>query len=102
MLHYNNEITDIAWQKTPPASRKTYMVEIAPSKKSTIPDNGLPPQFQEADPSLEDSEAGRKNFGVVATSVNWLEWLWLNSKGHRRAAFNYNVDKTFDATWLIP
>jgi pyridoxamine 5'-phosphate oxidase len=101
-LHHDDAIADDGWLKTPANSRKIYMGEIAPSKKSIKPTSGLPLTFESTDPTMEESEAGKQNFGVVVTHVNWMEWLWLNSQGHRRASFTYNNDHSFDAAWLIP
>jgi hypothetical protein len=47
-------------------------------------------------------EIGRKNFGIVVTKVNWVEWLWLSSEGHKRAKFTYDTPSGFEANWLIP
>ena len=101
-LHSADSIADEAWAASSMSSRKIYMIEPGPSAITSKPTNGLPPAFETTDPSAEESEAGRKNFGTVTTNVRWMEWLWLNSKGHRRAVFNYNEDKSFSADWLIP
>jgi pyridoxamine 5'-phosphate oxidase len=101
-LHKADNIADDAWQKSNTSSRKVYMGDIAPSLKSNIPTSGLPTAFETENPTLEESEVARKNFGVVITKVNWMEWLWLNIKGHRRASFTYNVYNTFEGNWLIP
>jgi pyridoxamine 5'-phosphate oxidase len=101
-LHNADEIADEAWLKSNPNSRKIYMGEIAPSKNSELPTSGVPAAFESADPTITESETGRKNFGIVITKVNWMEWLWLNSKGHRRAGFTYASDNSFEANWLIP
>ncbi len=101
-LHHDDTIAEAAWHSTPAASRKIYMGEISPSQKSDVPTSGLPESFVKTNPTLEESEAGRKNFAVVCTHVNWLEWLWLNSGGHKRASFNYLLNNKFEASWLIP
>lgn len=101
-LHTDDEIANEAWLKSYPSSRKVYMGEVGPSSISDIPTSGLPQAFEKADPTIEESEAGRKNFGVVITTVDWMEWLWLNSKGHKRASFNYLPNNEFEANWLIP
>jgi pyridoxamine 5'-phosphate oxidase len=101
-LHVDDAIAKEAWLKCTANSRKIYMGDIAPSEQSDIPTSGMPIVFQSTDPTLEESEAGRKNFGVTITKVNWMEWLWLNSAGHRRASFTYNDDNTVLATWLVP
>ena len=101
-LHYNDANADKAWLKSNVNSRKIYLGESAPSQKSAIPTSGLPEIFENSNPTLEESEAGRKNFGVVLTKATWVEWLWLNSAGHRRAAFYYKADLSFETSWLLP
>lgn len=102
VLHQNTLIADEAWTASSMSSRKIYMIEPGPSTITSKPENGLPAAFETADPSPAESEAGRKNFGTVITKVLWMEWLWLNSKGHRRAVFNYKEDGSFTTDWLIP
>jgi pyridoxamine 5'-phosphate oxidase len=101
-FHHNDEIADAAWQNTFPASRKIYMGEDGPSQKTNIPASGVPEAFLQNDPTLAESEAGRKNLAVVCTKINWVEWLWLSSKGHKRAEIVYEADESFRASWLIP
>jgi pyridoxamine 5'-phosphate oxidase len=101
-LHNSDEIADEAWLKSSANSRKIYMGDIAPSLESEIPTSGIDPSLEHTNPTLEESEIGRKNFGIIVTKVNWLEWLWLNSKGHRRANFNYSKNNSFKTNWLVP
>ena len=101
-LHQDDVIANEAWATSSMSSRKIYLGDEGPSVKSLLPVSGLPPAFETNDPSPEESLAGRKNFGVVVTTINWMEWLWLNSKGHRRAGFIYKKDGSFTADWLIP
>lgn len=102
VLHCNDVVADEAWLKSTMSSRKIYMGEQGPSSIAGMPVSGLPQKFEMADPTPQESEAGRKNFGMVATNIQWMEWLWLNSAGHRRAAFHYHDDKSFSANWLVP
>ena len=101
-LHQQDAIADEAWQSSSMSSRKIYMGDVGPSSPTPVPISGLPAAFEANDPSPEESETGRKNFGIVVTSINWMEWLWLNSKGHRRAGFTYKEDGSFSAEWLVP
>jgi pyridoxamine 5'-phosphate oxidase len=101
-LHQNDSIADEAWLKSNANSRKVYLATLAPSSKTDIPTSGLPAVFESNNPSLEETELGRKNFGIVVTKALWMEWLWLNSAGHRRAEFTYKEDGNFDANWVIP
>ena len=102
ILHQNDSIANDAWEASSMSSRKIYMGEDGPSTISPIPVSGLPAAFESNDPTPQESEIGRKNFGIVVADIVWMEWVWLNSKGHRRAGFNYAADKSFTANWLVP
>lgn len=100
--HHDDEIADEAWEASTMSSRKIYLGEPGPSAISAIPVSGLPAAFETNDPTQEESLPGRKNFATVVTKVTWMEWLWLNSRGHRRAGFKYLDDGSFTANWLTP
>jgi len=59
-------------------------------------------KFDKEDPTPVESEAGRKNFAIISAQIQWMEWLWLSSSGHRRASFRYTADGKFSANWLLP
>lgn len=101
-LHTLGEVADVAWQKTNANSRKTYLTQLAPSSISAIPTSGLLQVHEQNNMPLESTEIGRQNFGVITCDANWMEWLWLNHAGHRRAVFNYMPDNSFTNEWLIP
>lgn len=101
-LHQEDSIADEAWNASNLNSRKIYLGENGPSVKVTLPTSGLPAAFDLKDPSINESIAGRKNFGIIITTVNWMDWLWLNGNGHRRAGFTYNDNGDFFADWLVP
>ena len=101
-LHQDDAVAEAAWTTSTMSSRKIYLGETGPSAIAASPVSGLPAAFEANDPSPEESRAGRKNFGVVITTVTRMEWLWLNSKGHRRAGFTYSEDGSFKGDWLIP
>lgn len=101
-LHHADEIASVAWASSNMSSRKIYSGQAGPSTVSEIPTSGLDPEFDFADPTLEESEAGQRNFGIVSARISWMEWVWLNSKGHRRASFHYTDQRDFKASWLVP
>ena len=101
-LHQKDIIADEAWSGTKMASRKVYLASPCPSTIIPLPSSGIPLTLETTDPTPEESSEGRKNFGVVVTTINWMEWLWLSSKGHRRAVFKNNPDGSFSQDWLIP
>ena len=101
-LHQTDTLADEAWADTKMASRKVYLASPAPSTIIPLPSSGIPVTLETTDPTPEESCEGRKNFGIVVTTINWMEWLWLSSKGHRRAVFKNNADGSFSQDWLIP
>ena len=99
VLHHLDPITQEAWQKTTLSSRRCYLSEVGPSRFSDKPTSGITPQIEQENFSLEESELGLQNFGIVTIQVQSMEWLWLNHAGHRRAYFDYANDENH---WLIP
>ena len=51
------------------------------------------------DPSA--NAKGVNNFLLVQLRVLHMEWLYLNSRGHRRARFDW-TDENLQACWLAP
>ena len=98
-VNHNNEITKESWLKTGHISRKCYLVDNGPGTKSTTPTSGLKPELDNFKFTMEESEAGYKNFTVIQCKVKNIEWLYLAAKGHRRAKFDLETNKD---TWLIP
>lgn len=98
-LHYKNEITIEAWHKTSLSSRRCYLTQMSPSSFSDKPTSGLSEDIEQEDFTLQESEIGQQNFGVVSIKVESIDWLWLNHAGHRRAFFDYLSN---NYTWLIP
>ena len=99
ILHFNNEMTSEAWQKTTLSSRRCYLTQASPSSFSAIPTSGLTENIEQEKFTLAESEAGAKYFGIVSIQVESMEWLWLNHAGHRRAFFDYINNNN---SWMIP
>jgi pyridoxamine 5'-phosphate oxidase len=99
ILHFNNEMTSEAWQKTTLSSRRCYLTQASPSSFSVTPTSGLSIEIEQENFTLEESEVGKQYFGIVSIQVETMEWLWLNHAGHRRAFFDY-VNETY--RWMIP
>lgn len=99
ILYFNDAVTEDAWEKTNLSSRRCYLTPFKPSDFSDIPTSGLLPHIEQEEFSLEESEAGKENFGVVGIKVDAIDWLWLNHAGHRRAFFDYISE---EYRWMIP
>ena len=102
-LHYNDELADLHWKNTSLSSRKCYLASDAPGKIQTHPTDTLPAHLQDrALPEIAESEAGKANFVVIQTQVQTLDWLFLNSHGHRRCQFQYQHGNLSLMHWVAP
>ena len=100
-INNNNIISKQAWEKTGLFSRKCYLSLKAPSSSTTIPEDGIPKHLKGIDPSKEESEEGYKNFTVVVNKIQNIDWLYLESSGHRRLKISFKEsDQIYK--WLIP
>jgi pyridoxamine 5'-phosphate oxidase len=98
-LQVKNDITAAAWQKTSLSSRRCYLTNFDPSSFTQNPTSGLPEHIEQENFTIEESEMGYQNFGIVTIQVQNIDWLWLHHAGHRRAYFDY-VSGSF--SWMIP
>ena len=98
-VNHDNEITRESWLKTGHMSRKCYLVDNGPGTESPSPTSGLKPELDNFEFTMEQSEAGYKNFTVIQCKIQNMEWLYLAAKGHRRAKFDLENNKEH---WLVP
>ena len=98
-INHDNEITKESWSKTGHISRKCYLVDNGPGTESPTPTSGLKPELDNFEFTMEQSEAGYKNFTVIRCKIKSIEWLYLAAKGHRRARFELDKNKEY---WLVP
>lgn len=89
-----------AWATSVPGSKVCYLAQGAPGTDQDAPTSGLPDYADLGQRVAPDKlEAGLENFAIIRFSVESIDWLYLDSKGHRRAQFDY-VAKT--KSWVIP
>ena len=91
-VHYNDYLTQAAWEGSTTRSKKCYSV-----KGGSTLEISDPKEYDLKDGNIED---GYKNFAVLKFSFNNLEFLHLKSSGHRRALHSWN--ESFSSTWLVP
>ena len=91
-VHYDDEITKLAWTESTSRSKKCYSVKGGSSKVINDPVDFDIKEFK--------VEEGYKNFAVLLFSFNSLEFLYLKSSGHRRAIHVW--DRKIKSNWLIP
>jgi len=99
IVNHDNDITKQSWLKTGHISRKCYLVDNGPGTESNNPTSGLKPELDNFEFTMEQSEAGYKNFTVIQCKIKSMEWLYLAAKGHRRAKFVSENNKNY---WLVP
>ena len=100
-VNYQNEITKKSWKETAHMSRQCYLGVKSPGSNSLNPTSGLTEDIDNSKYSIEESEVGYKNFCVINLLITSIEWLYLASKGHRRALFTLKDDRV-EKKWLIP
>jgi hypothetical protein len=101
-IHTDGEdLHEEQWLATEFFSRRCYVGE-APSQVSEKPTSGLPADLADRAPTGAESEAGRANFVVVFSTIEQVDCLELNVKGHRRSLFVWNETGELETKWLTP
>lgn len=100
-IHQNDELADEQWEATGLFSRRCYVGE-APSTISQTPTCGFPEDLADRKPTKEESEQGRKNFVVVSSTIDSIDCMELDVKGHRRSLFVWNEKGELETKWLTP
>ena len=80
-------------------SRQCYLGDEAPGSEASAATSGLTADVDNLKYTMEESEAGYKNFCVIKCNIKSIEWLYLAAKGHRRALFDLKHNKK---NWLVP
>lgn len=100
-IHTSDELAEKQWLSTGLFSRRCYIGE-ASTKISDFPTTGLPKHIIEREPTAEESEIGRENFCVVSTTIDSIDCMELDVKGHRRSLFTWNENGDLETHWLTP
>ncbi|MFQ3665675.1 MAG: pyridoxamine 5'-phosphate oxidase family protein [Sphingomonadaceae bacterium] len=100
-IESQGEAADLAWAASRPFSRRCYTAPAAPGTPADGPTSGLPPELEQREPTLAESEAGRPHFAVMLVDARSLEFLHLAVTGHRRGRFCRDGDGWL-GSWLIP
>ena len=100
-IHTDGELHEEQWLATELFSRRCYIGE-APSQDSKRPTSGLPADLIDRQPTHEESEQGKTNFVVVTSTINEIDCLEMNVKGHRRSLFQWHENGELCTKWLTP
>ena len=100
-IHYKDDLTKEVWDRTQVISRKCYLATNAPGTTSEDPTSGIPEQYVGKNVPKEESESGYKNFSIIESKIHSFEWLYLASKGHRRAKIELGKNSS-KVHWVTP
>ncbi len=100
-VHINDNVHDTSWKNTAISSRKCYLTKYKPSTLIETMDDGIPEHLFAKIPTLVESESGKINFAVITNKIISIDWLYLSSKGHQRARYDFS-DKVVKKSWLAP
>ncbi len=95
-----NELHEEQWLSTELFSRRCYVGD-APTKLSKTPTSGLPDSLIDREPTREESEQGKANFVVITSTIEEIDCLEMNVRGHRRSLFTWN-NGNLETKWLTP
>ena len=102
ILHHGDAIALAQWNLTQHHSRRNYLLPEGSGKIHADDFKSVEQQLSDFSYTLEESEAGFKNFVVVETTVEKLDWYYAHHTGNRRAGFSYNKGSLIHADWLTP
>ena len=100
IVHTDDELAEEQWEATSLFARRCYIGD-APGSLSKKPTHGLPAEIVDREPTAEESRAGRKNFAVISTSVETVDVMELDVRGHRRSFFDWRSGE-LEMKWLTP
>ena len=100
-INYNDELHSAGWKNTTISSRKCYLTKYAPSQNIEKMDDGIPSHLLAKIPTADESEMGKINFVVITNKIVSIDWLYLSSRGHQRARYEFK-DGSINKAWLAP
>ena len=94
-IHLNDITTSNFWAQSQRNSKICYAASRAPGTYVNKPPSApLPTQ--------EQLTKSYNNFCVILTKISKLEWLHLNSNGHKRAVFDWSSGVNCESSWVTP
>lgn len=85
-VHLDDEVANNAWEESRLSSRLTYTTSSASGTILSTPEL-IDLNQKEVEPELID--IAWKNFCVVETTIQQMDWAFLHHSGNRRASFHY-------------
>lgn len=86
IVHHNNAVSELAWEKSRLSSKMCYTTIQKPGSFIEIPEFVEVNQTEVADELLDFAH---DNFAVIETQVYAIDFVFLNRSGNKRAYFDY-------------
>ena len=102
VLHHQDDLCRLHWDRTRLFSKRCYLLPEAPGNELKGPVSDYDEKLAGFQFSLEESEAGFERFVVVETQVESMEWYYTHNRGNRRAHFSYREGVLQESRWLTP
>lgn len=103
-LHSDDAFGDARWSSSALTSLRAYLGDT-PGKVTQSASSGLPEHLLGRAPTANEAAQGRGNFAALQVDVQRVEWLYLHSRGQRRAQFDWQADAqnpAWQMAWLNP
>ena len=95
-VHSDDRLAERRWLETNPRGKACYNNNHAPGQKVSAP-LAAPALIKEAEAKVE----ARARFAVLATRIDFFDWLMLSINGHRRAQFLWK-NGNWCGEWVAP
>ena len=90
IIHRNDEVTTLAWEKSRLSSKMCYTTIQKPGSFIDIPEFV---EVNQTDMQVELIDFARDNFAVIETQVYAIDFVFLNRLGNKRAYFDYESNR---------
>lgn len=95
-VHLEDNVADRAWANTRAMGRACYNATTGPGQ--FVPQPATAPSRISAQ---EEEQSARGHFAVIACRIDFIDWLLLSAKGHRRAQFQWSGEG-WTGHWVSP
>lgn len=96
------DVVDDHWNNISSGGKKNYSSKIAPGQQIDHYESGVNSYERRKEVETDTQERWKDHFAVIQTEVSYMEWLWLNREGHRRAQFKWKADEEWESSWIVP
>ena len=95
-IHVDDDFADSRWRETTAMGRACYNTASGSGRHVSKPPSA-PGRISDE----KGARMARSQFAVIACKIEFLDWLLLSAKGHRRAQFHWRADNQ-EASWVTP